>query len=78
MRTVDGIIRGDLRIDEACVSDAIVNGSITVAANGDLVFRGICNGRLVVEPGGRVKVEGIVNGGVHYLSPQPSPPSSVP
>lgn len=69
MRKIDGIIRGDLRVDDACTSDAIVNGSITVTSNGDLVFRGICNGRLIVEPGGRVKVDGIVNGGVHYLPP---------
>jgi len=68
MKTIKGVVQNDLRIDEPCAVNAVVNGNIEVTSTGVLSFKGICNGRITVEPGGNVEIAGVVNGGVHYLA----------
>ena len=63
MKRIEGILNGELRIQEDSELLGMVNGPVTVLA-GHLLLRGMVRGDVRVSAGASVDIVGMVNGDV--------------
>jgi hypothetical protein len=64
MRTEQGKIEGDLRLEDSLTFLGTVTGDIHVSSSGFLKLKGVCGGDLSLEVGGEGLVYGVVAGNV--------------
>ena len=62
MRIEEGIIDGDVTVDEDFILNGTALGNILVVSGGSLELNGTCSGDLILEPEASVKLRGSVAG----------------
>ncbi|WP_019277229.1 polymer-forming cytoskeletal protein [Vibrio coralliilyticus] len=67
MKFENGMISGDLTVEEELTLNGMVTGNIVVLDEAKLILNGTCNGSLEIQNGSEVDISGVVQGDINNL-----------
>ena len=68
MKIEEGIIDGDITVDEDFILNGTALGNIVVVSGGSLELNGTCRGDLILEPDTTVRIHGTVKGVIRSVA----------